>query len=247
MDDRLPPWRTCLDFENQDAGHYNDFVLTPLFELVDEAPSRVLELGCAGGAFGAALKEKFPAATVVGIEAGRAAAAKAATRLDRVIHGRIEEVDFAAEGLQPAEFDTVIAADFLEHLVNPWGLLEGLKPWLAPRARVLASIPNVRNVTVAGQLLAGGRFDYAERGLLDITHLRFFTLAGIRGMFEQTGYRLEETRALLLPALEEVYRAYQGRGPAELRLGRITLSGVDQQELTELCAAQFLVRARNAG
>ena len=246
MNDRLPPWRTCLDFDRQDPAHYNDNVLTPLFDVMDESPRRVLELGCAGGGFGAALMERFPGATVVGIEAGRAAAAKAATRLERVICARIEDVDFAAEGFKPGEFDMVVAADILEHLIDPWNLLVRLKPWLAPRAQVVASIPNVRNITVVSELLVGGRFEYAERGLLDITHLRFFTLAEIQRMFVETGYVFEERRAMLLPSLEAVYRAYQGRGPAMLKLGRLTLSDVTQDELTELCAAQFVVRCRPA-
>jgi 2-polyprenyl-3-methyl-5-hydroxy-6-metoxy-1,4-benzoquinol methylase len=238
------PWEACLDLDRQDAGHYNDNILTPLFELIDGAPRRVLELGCAGGAFGAALKERFPGATVTGIDAGRAAVAKAATRLDRAICARLEQFDFAAAGFRPGEVDTVIAADILEHLVNPWDVLVRLKPWLAPGAQVVASIPNIRNIAVVSQLLLGGRFEYAERGLLDITHLRFFTLEEIRRLLAQTGYALEERKAILLPSLQDLHGGYRGPGPATVKLGRLTLSDVTAEELTELCAAQFLVRGR---
>ena len=238
-----PVWKRCLDFENQDAAHYNDWVLEPLFQLIEGEPKRVLELGCASGAFGAALMQRFPGATVVGIEAGRAAAEKARTRLDRVIHARLEDVAFAGEGLRPGEFDTVIAADILEHLANPWDLLVRLRPFLAPNGQIVASIPNIRNLTVVSSLLLGGRFDYDERGLLDITHLRFFTLDGIKRMFRETGYVLERDMAIILPALRDVYRTYQGRGPAMVRIGRMTIADVTQQELTELCAVQFLTRA----
>jgi SAM-dependent methyltransferase len=179
----------------------------------------------------------------VGIEAGRAAAEKARTRLDRVIHARLEDVAFAGEGLRPGEFDTVIAADILEHLANPWDLLVRLRPFLAPNGQIVASIPNIRNLTVVSSLLLGGRFDYEERGLLDITHLRFFTLDGIKRMFRETGYVLERDMAIILPALRDVYRTYQSRGPAMVRIGRMTISDVTQQELTELCAVQFLTRA----
>ena len=238
-----PVWKRCLDFDRQDAAHYNDWVLEPLFQLIEGEPKRVLELGCASGAFGAALMQRFPGASVIGIEAGRAAAEKARTRLDRVIHGRLEEVSLAAEGLRHGEVDTVVAADILEHLVNPWDVLVRLRPFLAPEAQVVASIPNIRNLTVVSQLLLGGRFDYDERGLLDITHLRFFTLDGIKRMFRETGYVLERDMAIILPALRDVYRTYQGRGPAMVRIGRMTISDVTQQELTELCAVQFLTRA----
>jgi SAM-dependent methyltransferase len=240
----LPLWKRCLDFERQDAAHYQDYVLTPLFDLIEDAPSRVLDLGCATGAFGAALVQRYPGASVVGIEAGRAAAQKARERLERVIDGRLEDVSFTDAGFAPSEFDTVIAADILEHLTNPWDLLVRLRPFLAPRAQILASIPNVRNLTVGAPLLLEGRFDYDERGLLDIGHLRFFTLAGVKRLFDETGYAVERDVAIILPSLETVYRSYQGRGLAQVKIGRMTLSDLNAQELLELCAAQFLIRAR---
>ena len=244
VSDPLPIWKRCLDFDSQYAEHYNDYVHVPLFQLVDGTPKRVLDLGCAAGALGAELMRRFPRASVVGIEAGRAAAEKAGTRLERVIRARLEEVSFTDLGFRHGEFDTVIAADILEHLVNPWDLLVRLRPYLAPKAQIVASIPNIRNITVISSLLLGGRFDYDERGLLDITHLRFFTLEGIRRLFEETGYALERDMAIILPSLEGVYRSYQGRGNALIKLGRMTLSDITQQELTELCAAQFLTRCR---
>jgi SAM-dependent methyltransferase len=242
--DPLPIWQRCLSFDSQDATHYNDYVPLPLFDLLDGAPKRVLDLGCAAGAFGVELMRRFPGASVVGIEAGRAASEKARTRLERVVHASLEGISFASHGFSHGEFDTVIAADILEHLVNPWDLLVRLRPFLAPKAQIVASIPNIRNITVVSSLLLGGKFEYDERGLLDITHLRFFTLDGIRRLFEETGYVLEQDVAVILPSLEGVYRSYQGRGPAAIKLGRMTLSDITQQELTELCAAQFLTRSR---
>ena len=242
--DNLPLWKRGPDFDRQDAGHHNDYVQEPLFQLIDGAPARVLDLGCAGGAFGAALKARYPGVSVTGIEAGRAAADKAGSRLDRVVHARLDDMSFADHGFEQDEFDTVIAADVLEHLVNPWDLLVRLKPFLAPHAQIVASIPNVRNITVVASLLLSGRFDYDERGLLDISHLRFFTLRGIRSMFEETGYAMEQDMAILLPSLDGVYRSHKGAGNATIKLGRMTLADITQQELTELCAAQFLTRAR---
>jgi len=241
-----PVWRTCLDVEGQAADHYDDFVLTPLFDIMAHEPARVLELGCAGGAFGAELKNRFPAASVVGIDAGAAAAQKAASRLDRVIHARLDQCNLAQAGLKHGEFDTLVAADILEHLVNPWALLERIKPFLAPGAQVLVSIPNARNITVGSELLVGGRFEYAQRGLLDVTHLRFFTLDSIRRMFEETGYVVQAQRSILLPALRKLYEGYSGAGPVTLRFGRMTISDVTAQEVMELCAAQFVLRCRPA-
>jgi 2-polyprenyl-3-methyl-5-hydroxy-6-metoxy-1,4-benzoquinol methylase len=217
-----------------------------LFEVIEGAPKRVLELGCASGMFGSTLKARFPGATVVGIEAARAAAAVAATRLDRVILARIEDVDFAAQGLSAGEFDTIIAADILEHLVNPWQLPVRLKPFLAPGAQVVASIPNVRNAILIAALAVNGRWQYRERGLLDITHLRFFTLGEIQRLFAETGYRYEKHVVNFSPPLLDVYRRNQGHARVSIQLGRLTLADVTPEELQELCAEQFVVRARPA-
>lgn len=244
--DGQPAWRTCLDFDSPAADHYADYVMTDLFGLFAGEPRRVLELGCAGGAFGAELKKRFPAATVVGIDAARAAAERAATRLDRVVHARLDGLDFAAAGFAPGEFDTVVAVDILEHLVNPWDLLVRLKPFLRPGGQVLASIPNVRNLTVVSRLLLEGTFEYAERGLLDVTHLRFFTLEGMRRMFGECGYRVEEARALLLPAMEQLHAGFSGKSNVTVRVGRMTVENVTSQEVTEFCASQFLLRCRPA-
>lgn len=241
-----PPWKTCLDLESQDGDHYLDYWNQPLFELVRDEPRRVLDLGCAAGMFGAKIKERYPAAVVIGIEANRAAAAKAATRLDRVVCSRLEAVDFAAAGLRPGEIDLVIAADILEHLVNPWDLLVRLKPYLTKDAVIAASIPNVRNLELVSGLLQEGSWEYAERGLLDITHLRFFTFDGIRQMFESTGYAIEGFASTLLPSLAETYRHNQGRAAVTIRIGRLTFENVTQRELGELCTEQFLLRVRPA-
>jgi 2-polyprenyl-3-methyl-5-hydroxy-6-metoxy-1,4-benzoquinol methylase len=242
----VPAWKTGLDIEAQSADFYQDYYNAPLLEMIEAAPRRVLDLGCAGGKFGAMLKERFPGATVVGIDANRAAAARAATRIDQAICASLDDIDFAAHGLRHGEFDAAIAADVLEHLVNPWRLLERLKPFLTPDARLLASIPNVRNVGLVSELLQGGRWEYRERGLLDVTHLRFFTLAEIARMFEETGFKGDGFVVNITPALETFYRQHEGKGTVTLKIGRLSLAEVSQRELTELCAEQFLVRVRPA-
>ena len=239
----LPAWQTCLDVEQQEAGHYLAYVNAGLLGLVDGVPQRILDLGCSSGAFGAALKEKFPGASVTGIEAGRAAAAEAAKHLDRVICERVEDVDFGAADLA-GQFDVVVAADILEHLVNPWRALQRLKAALAPNAQILASIPNVRNITLLADVILAGRWTYRDRGLLDVTHLRFFTLGEIQQMFVETGYRCEEYKANLTPALVPLFHEHRAREHSTLRLGRMLLENITQRELFELCAEQFLLRCR---
>ena len=81
-------------------------------------------------------------------------------------------------------------------------------------------------------------------GLLDITHLRFFTLAEIARLFEQTGYRMEGSGAIVSPGLAAIWNENKDREVVSLTLGRLTLNDVRREELAELCAEQFLVRAR---
>lgn len=239
----LPAWRTCLDVESQAPGRYPDHVNTGLLGMIEGTPRRVLELGCGTGAFGAALKAKFPQATVAGIEAGIAPAAIAAGRLDRVVRERIDGMDFAAHGFLPGEFDVLVAADVLEHVVNPWDVLVRVRPLLAAGGQLVASIPNVRNALLIAALAVNGRWEYRERGLLDVTHLRFFTLEEIRRMLGETGYRLERHAANVSPPLAELFNANRANPATTLNLGRLTLADVSPAELYELCSEQFLVRA----
>jgi 2-polyprenyl-3-methyl-5-hydroxy-6-metoxy-1,4-benzoquinol methylase len=238
------PWRTCLDIEGQDPGHYLDYMNEALYRGIDGAPGRVLELGCAAGVFGKALKDRHPGTHVTGIDAGRAAAALAASRLDRVICARMEDVDFAREGLRAGEFDLVVAGDILEHLVDPWGMLGRLRGLLAPGGRLVASIPNVRNFQVVAALALEGRFQYVERGLLDVTHLRFFTFDEILVMLDDAGFVLETFLYTLSPALTAVYDQGRGKEKSTLQYGRLTITDLTPRELMELCTEQYVVRAR---
>jgi O-antigen biosynthesis protein len=99
----------------------------------------MLDIGCASGLFGAFTKEKYPDARVVGIEVNRAAAASARDRIDYVLEGKIEDVDFASAGITPGSIDTVIAADVLEHMYDPWHVMVKLKKYLTPDAQFIAN------------------------------------------------------------------------------------------------------------
>jgi len=240
------PWETHLDVEGQSADHYLDYVNEALLEAIESPPSRVLDLGCSTGALGERLKQRFPDAKVTGVEAGRAAAERARGRLDDVINARIEDLDFSAAPLGPGAFDVIVAGDVLEHLVNPWKALQQIRTAIAPGGRMIASIPNVRNLQVCLDLLLRGRWTYDERGLLDVTHLRFFAFENIRALFEDTGYVVESSRAMLSPRLSALYHEYVDKGVVDLRIDRVVISGVTQRELTEFCTEQYIVRARPA-
>ena len=159
--------------------------------------AHVLEIGCATGYMSEVLRERL-GCTVVGLEIDPAAAAEAAGRADRVLVGDVETFEW--EELLPDErFDAVVFADVLEHLRDPTAVLERVRTLLTEHGVVVASVPNVAHVSVRLALLAG-EFRYRETGLLDETHMRFFTRASLQDLFERCGFvivrRLRTRRSL---------------------------------------------------
>jgi len=174
----------------QHAFKYTEFQADPasthskIVSLVPPA-TRVLEFGCATGYMSEVLKDRL-GCTVVGIEIDHGAAALAEQHAERVIVGDAEKIDYAAE-LAGEEFDVLLFADVLEHLKQPADVLRRVRPFIGENGVVIASIPNIAHASVRLALL-GGEFRYREWGLLDDTHLRFFTRASIQDLFEETGY-----------------------------------------------------------
>lgn len=146
----------------------------------------ILDVGCSVGNFGELLKAKR-GAEVWGVEADARAAEIASRKLDKVIHGPFDsDLD-----LPPAHFDCIVFNDVLEHMVDPYGALEYAKKFLCPQGRVVASIPNVRYFGNMWLLTVHKSWEYVDSGILDRTHLRFFTEKSIRSMFENAGYNIE--------------------------------------------------------
>ncbi|WP_432432786.1 class I SAM-dependent methyltransferase [Cohnella rhizoplanae] len=144
----------------------------------------VLDVGCSEGDLGALIKEK--GIRVSGIEAYPDAAATARTKLDHVLAGDIATLELP---YRAGQFDCIVFGDVLEHLADPRTVLRKIKPYLAARGTILASLPNLAHIGVLGPLLAGS-FAYEDRMLLDKTHLRFFTLGEIVRMFVDCGYEV---------------------------------------------------------
>jgi SAM-dependent methyltransferase len=92
-------------------------------------------------------------------------------------------------------FDVLVMSEVLEHLVDPWAALRKLRPLLKPGARVFASSPNAGHHSVIRMLLAG-RWDLDDAGVMDRTHLRWFTPGAYRAMFESAGYEVVLVRPL---------------------------------------------------
>jgi 2-polyprenyl-3-methyl-5-hydroxy-6-metoxy-1,4-benzoquinol methylase len=222
------------------AGHeskYDDKPRMELLECVTGDCKRVLEVGCGTGATGALVKQTFPGAWYAGLEIDEKAADIARARLDQVITGNLETLDIEKAGLSRESFDLIICADVLEHLYDPWKALHRLRDFLRPGGKVLASIPNTQNIHLI-QHLAAGHWTYSDFGLLDATHIRFFTLGEIVKLFHGTGYTIINCGNRLEAPIEK-----EG-WPRDLDYGQLVLRNVSFEDANKLFTIQYLILAQ---
>lgn len=174
-----------------DAGHGSHALV---LDMVPDGAS-VLDLGCAGGSLARALQAR--GCRVVGVESDVAGAARAAEHLARTVVCDMDGADLG-ELLAGERFDVVVAADVLEHLRDPAQTLRQVAPLLREGGCVIASIPNVAHGSVRLALL-GGTFDYADWGLLDRTHLRFYTASGVEELMASAGLVPVQVARVVVP------------------------------------------------
>jgi len=175
------------DYADKPAGYYGH-ARTEIAALFPERAGRVLEVGCGRGATLAWLNQSGCCQHTTGIELFSHAAEAARAVVDRVEAGDAEKLlgAVAREGL----FDVVLCLDVLEHLHDPWAFVELIPALLAPRGVLIVSVPNVRHWRVSADLLFRGRWRYADAGVLDRTHLRFFTREGARELVAEPRLKL---------------------------------------------------------
>jgi 2-polyprenyl-3-methyl-5-hydroxy-6-metoxy-1,4-benzoquinol methylase len=152
----------------------------------------ILDVGCSVGTLGSSIKKKFKA-RAVGIELSPEMAKVAASQMDEVFIGGATEV-LSAGKLIGQQFDTIIFADVLEHLQDPWGTLKKSVIYLEPNGVVIASIPNIRFVSTLFNLAIKGYWPYRDRGTHDRTHLRFFTKRNIYELFANADLSIEAVK-----------------------------------------------------
>jgi GT2 family glycosyltransferase/2-polyprenyl-3-methyl-5-hydroxy-6-metoxy-1,4-benzoquinol methylase/glycosyltransferase involved in cell wall biosynthesis len=216
-----------------DAGRRNS--LAVLLDLVP-AGSDVLDVGIGGGALGQHLSSvcgcRVDGATISPVEAARASA----------FYRRIEVADLNVTGLETLfggrRYDAIICADVLEHLPRPTAVLDACRTLLADGGRLLLSIPNVAYSGLVAELLAG-EFRYRSEGLLDRTHVRFFTRRSLLRLLREQGWRVDEVRPVCLDLRDSEFRPDFDLLPPSVR--RYLLARPDG------LTYQFIVRARPAG
>jgi 2-polyprenyl-3-methyl-5-hydroxy-6-metoxy-1,4-benzoquinol methylase len=186
----------------------------------------VLDVGCHLGGFGASLRRDDPSRRLWAVEADDQAAAAARAHYDRVLVGTYPEVLAGSD----QTFDCIVFNDVLEHMVDPWAVLRATAPRLSAGGVVVASIPNVRHVKVVADLVVRGRWTYTDMGVLDRTHLRFFTARSIRALFADCGFAVERLEGI------------NSLGHVRFRFWKVFPA-----ILGELAWTGFAVRARPAG
>ena len=194
---------------------------------------RILDVGAAEGAISGAIRAARPEPTrVVAVEPTAAPGGPLARRVDRCVT-RLEDVD-------EADFDLALVLDVIEHVPEPQPFLARVAALLRPGGTALISVPNVAHWSMRAAL-ASGRFDYKDRGILDRTHLRFFTWRTLRQTVAAAGLELASRDSavvpleLLLPEAVEASRSWRF-----LTWGRQALA----RAWPGLLAYQLLVRAR---
>ena len=173
--------------ENEKDPHYYSHARVDLIRLIPPGTKKILEVGCGGGMTGKALRERgFE--KIVGIEINEEVTREGRAFYDQIIIGDVEKIRLPFE---KEHFDCILYGDVLEHLVNPWQVLKDHQAFLKKGGAIICSIPNVRNYRILKNLIFRGRWEYTQDGILDRSHLRFFTLGSIQEMLKEAGFEIE--------------------------------------------------------
>ena len=182
----MPNVYTFKDFEG--SSHR---ILKQLIERHSPRGGTLLDLGAAGGELGASLRERFT--RTIGFEYNVDCLVDLRGRFDGVVVADLERVKAL-----PSDVDAIVLADVLEHLRSPARALQLVHDELTDSGSAYISVPNIANITVRLGLLFG-IFEYRDRGILDHTHLRFYTMRTIRREIENAGFRIIEVRGSSVP------------------------------------------------
>ncbi len=159
-----------------------------LIELIPHTARRILDVGCGVGKTGQLLRERgFE--EIYGVEISTNACRQAKSFYKEVVTGDVEK-DVLPFGR--GFFDCILYGDVLEHLTDPWHVLKRHREILRDDGIIICSIPNIRHYKILKSLILNGRWEYTDMGILDRTHLRFFTLKTIEDLFRETGYEIKK-------------------------------------------------------
>jgi O-antigen biosynthesis protein len=211
---------------------YSTFIREEIIERISEPKEKeinVLEIGCACGATLLKIKSIYPNANIFGIELNENSAKIASTLADI----RSENIENTKLSYEEDFFDYIIFADVLEHLYNPELVLRNMKRYLKRDGYILASVPNVMHYSVVRDLL-NGNWSYADAGILDRTHVRFFTLNEIDKLFTGQGYNELEISSTVYPPTRD----------DEVFINKL-LSLTDSDKKQQFETYQYIIKAKS--
>lgn len=221
------------------GGTYYSNVNQDLLDLIPGGAARILEIGCAAGSLGARYKEMNPGCVYMGVELNAAVADQARERLDEVFVGNVENMDINELPVAENSLDCLVYGDVLEHLISPWQELAKRIKLVKEQGMVVACIPNIQHWSIIYGLLRGA-WDYQDEGLLDRTHLRFFTLRGVVGLFQQANLEILQIKGVRVHN-EFSERLFQMLTPV---LGQLDLDS--KRFVEQATVLQYLVQARRS-
>ena len=175
---------------HDDSGNskYYSMQRPEIAKLLPRPVNRILDVGCGEGVFAKFLKDQGLAQEVWGVELNEGLRLVAAQRLDKVLIGDISTIisDFPAEF-----FDVVFFNDCLEHMVDPFSVLNDIRGKISRNGYVIGSLPNIGYIRQVYELIIQKDWRYCDQGIMDRTHLRFFTLKSMKRMFSETNFTAE--------------------------------------------------------
>lgn len=203
-------------------------------ELLPATARTFLDVGCGYGELGAYVKEGEPGRFVCGVEIDPERARIARDRLDLVVLADLDVLPALPQ--RPGGFDCVVFADVLEHLKRPEAALRAAAQVLAPGGAVVISVPNARHWHLLAQLVIDGEWRYVDSGILDRTHLRFFTLRSLQRLIDEAGFAVDGAISALTIA--------PSFDPEPLVRAVVELGGDGDELRRQLGFFQFCLRAR---
>lgn len=183
------------DLYNKKNISYFKNTRSEILPLLPHKAENIFEIGCGAGDTLAYIKKTNISKWVGGIEIYKKAAKKARKKgIDLVLTGNIET---QALKLRKKSLDVILCLDVLEHMIDPWAVLKKIKPYLKDNGMIICSLPNIRNYKVLLPLMFLGHWNYSEQGILDKTHLRFFTEKSALELLNSSGYNVEKIEPLI--------------------------------------------------
>lgn len=207
--------------------------------LIPETATEILDIGCGSGRLGAAIR-RARTCRVTGVESSFQAATRARQVLDSVVCRKIG--DAPVSQFRPNSFDCIVLADVLEHLRDPLATLKKCAHWLSCTGTLVVSVPNGRNFEVL-ESLVDGNWTYESAGLLDEDHVRTLTRRELEKLFFQAGFAVTQTRMVYSQGIDQLRDHYDA---GQLRLNKVTISGLSRLDAEEFYGYQILMSAAKA-